>query len=261
MSAALPLQQRTALVTGASRGIGRAIAEQLAALGAQVICSGRREQTLQPVVDALGGEAEHGLLAMDVGSAAGIEAGLTQLQERFGAIDILINNAGIAESKPYHRTDDEMFERMMAVNALGVMRLSRALIPPMVERGWGRNVIVASNAGLTGYAYSSAYCASKHAVLGLMRAIALEIARTPVTINAVCPGWVDTDMAREAVERIADKTGKSGADAKKALERMSPQGRMVQPSEVAHVVASLCHEQARSTHGQAIVMDGGALMR
>jgi NAD(P)-dependent dehydrogenase (short-subunit alcohol dehydrogenase family) len=198
---------------------------------------------------------------MDVADGAAIERGLSQLAERFGHVDILINNAGIAESKPYHRSDDEMFSRMMAVNALAVMRLCRALLPPMVARGWGRSVIVASNAGLSGYAYSSAYCASKHAVLGLMRAIALEIARSEVTINAVCPGWVDTDMAKEAVDRIADKTSKSSADARKALERMSPQGRMVQPAEVASLVAYLCMQQARSVHGQALVMDGGAMMR
>ncbi len=256
------IQGRTALVTGASRGIGRAIALALAEAGVRVVCSGRRAQTLTPVVAELAVAAgPHDYLTMDISDSASIQRALARLQQHFGDIDILVNNAGIAESKPYHETDDDMWQRMMTVNALGVLRLSRALVPKMVARGFGRSIIVASNAGLSGYAYSSAYCASKHAVLGLMRAMALEVAQSGVTVNAVCPGWVDTEMAHQAVQRIAKKTGKGVDQARAALERMSPQRRMVSPEEVAHSVVSLCHHHARGIHGQAIVIDGGALMR
>jgi NAD(P)-dependent dehydrogenase (short-subunit alcohol dehydrogenase family) len=173
----------------------------------------------------------------------------------------LVANAGIAESAPFERTADEAWERMMSINATSVFRLCRALVPPMIEAGWGRVVVVASNAGLVGYPYSSAYCASKHAALGFMRAMALEVAKSAVTVNAVCPGWVDTDMAAQAVANIADKTGKSSADAKRALERMSPQQRMVTPVEVASLVSYLCHPDAGSIHGQALALDGGQVMR
>jgi 3-hydroxybutyrate dehydrogenase len=208
------------------------------------------------VAGSLPGEG-HTAVEMDLADAASIDAALAVI----GDVHVLINNAGIAESKPYQRTDDEMWQRMMDVNALGPMRLCRALMPKMVEAGFGRVVMVASNAGIVGYPYSSAYCASKHAVLGYMRAVALEVARTPVTINAVCPGWVDTDMAGVAVERIANKTGKSAEDARKALEKMSPQNRWVTPEEVAEVVSMLCGHEARSIHGQAIAIDGGQVMR
>lgn len=254
------LAGRTALVTGGSRGIGRAIAERLAGEGARVVVASRDRAALEQVAAALPGDG-HLAVAMDLGDARATDEALAGAFERAGAIDILVANAGIAESLPYHRTDDAMWDRMMTVNATSVARLCRAVLPRMVVAGWGRAVIVASNAGLTGYAYSSAYCASKHAVLGYMRAVALEIAKTPVTINAVCPGWVDTDMAQAAVTRIADKTGKSERDARGALEDMSPQGRWVEPQEVAGVVAMLCGEDARSIHGQALAIDGGQVMR
>ncbi|MBM4358498.1 MAG: SDR family oxidoreductase [Deltaproteobacteria bacterium] len=251
-----PLAGRTALVTGASRGIGRAVAERLAQDGARIVASARSVAALEEVVRSLPG-AGHVALPMDVGDAASIESALAGLLD----VDILVSNAGIAESKPFDRTDDATFLRLFEVNALATARLARVLIPRMVARGFGRVVVVASNAGLSGYAYTSAYCASKHAVVGWMRAVAHEIARTPVTVNAVCPGWVDTDMAGEAVSRIAVKTGRSAEDARSTLAAMSPQHRLVAPEEVAHLVASLCHEHARSIHGQALAQDGGQLMR
>jgi NAD(P)-dependent dehydrogenase (short-subunit alcohol dehydrogenase family) len=175
-------------------------------------------------------------------------------------VDVLVNNAGAAESAPLERTSDELWDRMMAVNAGGAFALCRALIPRMIAAGWGRVINVASNAGLTGYAYTAAYCASKHAVVGLTRAIAIEVARTPVTVNAVCPGWVDTRLLDDSVARIVEKTGRSAAEARRSLEAMSPQRRLVEPGEVAHVVASLCADEARSVHGQAIAIDGGQVM-
>lgn len=250
------LAGKTALITGGGRGIGKAIAERLAREGARIIVSGRTEADLQAVAAASGGLA----IRMDVGDRASVDAGLAHLRALGDRVDILVNNAGVAESAPLDRTNDDLWDQMMAVNVTGAFRLTRALIPPMVAAGWGRVINIASNAAIIGYAYSTAYCASKHALLGMTRAIAVEIARTPVTINAICPGWVATRMVDEAAARIATKTGRAPADARASLANMSPQRRLVEPAEVAHLVAMLCAEEARSVHGQAIAVDGGQVM-
>jgi NAD(P)-dependent dehydrogenase (short-subunit alcohol dehydrogenase family) len=250
------LTGRIALVTGGGRGIGRAIAERLQREGARVVVAGRTRAEVDRAAAELGG---HGVV-MDVADRASLAAGIAHVAEKVGHVEILVNNAGAAESAPLDRTTDELWDRMIAVNATSTFTLCRALVPPMVARGWGRVINVASNAGLTGYAYSTAYCAAKHAVVGFTRALALEVARSPVTVNAVCPGWVATRLVDEAVERIVEKTGKSAADARRALEAMSPQRRMVEPDEVAHVVAMLCSDAAKSVHGQAIAVDGGQVM-
>ena len=250
------LTGRTALVTGGGRGIGRAIAERLQQEGARLVIAGRTRPEVDHVAKGLGGVG----VVMDVADRASIAHGLATIAEKVGHVEILINNAGAAESAPLDKTEDELWDRMMAVNAGSTFALCRALVPPMVKRRWGRVINVASNAGLTGYAYSSAYCAAKHAVVGLTRAIALEVARSPVTVNAVCPGFVSTRLADEAIARIVKKTGRSTEDARRSLEAMSPQQRMVEPDEVAHVVAMLCSEAARSVNGQAIAIDGGQVM-
>ncbi len=250
------LAGKTALITGGGRGIGRALATHLTALGARVVVAGRTVSELEETAHAVGGLA----LPMDAADRASVQAALVDLAARAGRIDILVNNAGVAESAPFDRTTDAMWDWMMAVNAGSAFALCRALIPPMITAGWGRVINLASNAGLTGYAYSSAYCASKHAMIGMTRAIALEIARSNVTINSVCPGWVNTKMADEAVQRIADTTGRGVEQARRGLEGMSPQRRMVEPEEVAHVVAMLCSDEARSIHGQSIPVDGGQVM-
>jgi NAD(P)-dependent dehydrogenase (short-subunit alcohol dehydrogenase family) len=252
----MSLTGKTALVTGGGRGIGRAVAERLAREGARVVVTGRTVVEIEAVAAALGGFA----VPMDVSDRASIAAALAAVSERAGRVDVLVNNAGAAESAPFGRTSDELWDRMMAVNATSAFTLCRALLPAMVEAGWGRVVTVASNAGLTGYAYSAAYCAAKHAVIGMTRAIAMEIARTQVTINAVCPGWVDTGLLDEAVDRIVKKTGRSPDEARRSLAEMSPQRRLVAPIEVASVVAMLCSDEARSIHGQAIAVDGGQVM-
>jgi NAD(P)-dependent dehydrogenase (short-subunit alcohol dehydrogenase family) len=252
----MSLAGRTALVTGGGRGIGRAIASRLAQRGASVVVAGRTRGEIDETAAALRGRA----LPLDVADRRSIAAALERLAADGVRIDVLVNNAGAAESAPLERTTDELWDRMMAVNAGGAFALCRALVPPMVAAGWGRVVNVASNAGLTGYAYSSAYCAAKHAVVGMTRALAMEVARTPVTVNAVCPGWVATRLVDEAVDRIVQKTGRSAEDARRSLEAMSPQRRMVEPEEVAHVVAMLCSDDARSVHGQAIAIDGGQVM-
>jgi NAD(P)-dependent dehydrogenase (short-subunit alcohol dehydrogenase family) len=252
----MSLEGRTALITGGGRGIGRAIAERLAREGARVVVAGRTRAEIEAVAGALGGRA----LPLDVADRGSIAAALGTLGANGMRVDVLVNNAGAAESAPLQRTSDELWDRMMTVNTAGAFTLCRALVPPMIAAGWGRVVNVASNAGLTGYAYSAAYCAAKHALVGMTRALAMELSRTPVTVNAVCPGFVKTRLADEAVERIVQRTGRTEAEARHSLEAMSPQRRMVEPDEVAQVVAMLCAEAARSVNGQAIPVDGGQVM-
>ena len=251
----MSLSGKTALVTGGGRGIGRAIAERLSAAGARVVVTGRTRTEIDEVAQATGGLA----ITADLAERSQVERLVGKL-ERSGRVDVLINNAGIADSAPFERTSDELWDRAMAINVTAAFLLCRALVPPMIAAGWGRVINVASNAGLTGYAYTTAYCASKHAMVGLTRAIAVETARTPVTVNAVCPGWVRTRMADEAARRIAAKTKRSEDDARAALEKMSPQQRMIEPEEVAHVVAMLCAAEARGVHGQTLCIDGGQVM-
>jgi NAD(P)-dependent dehydrogenase (short-subunit alcohol dehydrogenase family) len=196
-------------------------------------------------------------VAVDLTDRAATDAALAAIQDRLGRVDVLVNNAGAAESAPLARHDDALWDRMMAINATAPFRVTRALVPAMVAAGWGRVVNIASNAGVTGYRYTAAYCAAKHAVVGMTRALAIDLARTGVTINAVCPGWVATGMADEAVARIAAKTGKSEGEARAELGAMSPQGRMLEPDEVAALVDYLCGDQAAGVHGQALVIDGG----
>jgi NAD(P)-dependent dehydrogenase (short-subunit alcohol dehydrogenase family) len=252
----MSLAGRTALITGGGRGIGRAIAERLARGGARVVVAGRTGAEIEDVAASLSGRA----LPLDVTDRASIASALGALEALGVHVDVLVNNAGGAESAPIDRSTDELWDRMLAVNASGAFALCRALVPPMIAAGFGRVINVASNAGLTGYSYSTTYCAAKHALVGLTRALAAEVARSPVTVNAVCPGFVDTRLAEEAVQRIVDKTGRTPAEARRALEALSPQRRLVAPEEVAHVVAMLADDLARSIHGQSIVIDGGQVM-
>jgi NAD(P)-dependent dehydrogenase (short-subunit alcohol dehydrogenase family) len=252
----MSLEGKNALVTGGGRGIGEAIARSLAKLGAKVVVCGRKEGPLQKVAEEISGVA----MVVDLGDRDATDAFIKKLKGQL-SIDILVNNAGIAESAPLHKADDAMWDRMMELNATAGFRLIRALVPSMIEKGFGRVINLASNAGVSGYGYTSAYCASKHAMVGYTRALAIDLAKTGVTINAVCPGWVDTDMVATAVTRIADKTGRSDEEARSSLAKMTPQGRIIAPSEVAHLVASLCADEARGIHGQAIVIDGGQILK
>lgn len=250
------LNGKTALVTGASRGIGLAIAERLTREGARVVLVSRDEKLLRPLAERLGGVA----LAADLADRSSLTALLARLEVEVGKVDILVNNAGIATSAPFERTTDEDWDRTMEVNARAPFALCRALVPKMVTAGWGRVINIASNAGRSGYAYTTAYCSSKHAVVGLTRALAADLGRTQVTVNAICPGWVRTEMSVEAVQRIADKTKRSLGEAEAELAKMSPQRRLIEADEVAHLCASLCAEEARGIHGQSIVLDGGQVM-
>ena len=248
------LAGKLALVTGGGRGIGAACARALTAAGAKVVVTGRTRADLDAVAKEIDGLA----LVCDVADRASLDAMLGQLP---GRIDVLVNNAGIAESAPLEKTTDELWDRILEIDATAPFRLVRALVPAMVEAGWGRVVNIASNAGVSGYGYSAAYCAAKHALVGFTRALAIDLARTGVTINALCPGWVRTQMSDEAVARIAAKTGRSTDDARKALEVMSPQRRMIEPDEVAHAAVMLCADGSRGIHGQTIVIDGGAILK
>jgi 3-hydroxybutyrate dehydrogenase len=221
-----------------------------------VLVTGRTASELAEVAAATGGE----MIVADLADSDGV----SQIVAAAGAIDVLINNAGIADSAPLHRTTDDLWERMMSINATQPFRLCRALVPAMVERGFGRVVNVASTAGITGYAYTAAYCASKHALVGLTRALALDVATRGVTVNAVCPGWVETRLLEETTARIAHKTGRSVDDAARTLADMSPQRRLMTAEEVANAVAFLCAESAdgaQGINGQTLVIDGGGVMK
>jgi NAD(P)-dependent dehydrogenase (short-subunit alcohol dehydrogenase family) len=192
----------------------------------------------------------------DVADGASLQGTLARLAER-APVDLLIANAGSAVSAPFLKSDGALFQRMFDVNVMGVVNAAQAVLKPMQERGFGRIVAVASTAGLKGYPYVSAYCAAKHAVVGFVRALALETATSGVTVNAVCPGFTDTDLVAESLNRIVAKTGRSREDALAEFVKHNPQGRLIDPKEVADAVLWLCSDGARSVTGQAIAVAGG----
>jgi NAD(P)-dependent dehydrogenase (short-subunit alcohol dehydrogenase family) len=247
------LAGRHALVTGGGRGIGRAIAAALKAQGARVSIIGRDVVSLQATIAA--GEADT-FASCDITDEAAAQeafAGLAESQP----FDIVVANAGAVETGPFSRSDAARFRRMNEINLIGTVNAFHAALPAMLERREGRLIAIASTAGHRGYAYVSAYAAAKHAVIGLVRSLALETARTGVTVNAICPGYTDTDMVAGGIAAITAKTGMSEADALAQLVKDNPQGRLIAPDEVAAAVLYLCGPASRSVTGQSLMINGG----
>lgn len=246
---------RHALITGAGTGIGEAISRQLHAEGYRVTLLGRRREPLETLSASLGERSQ--AVTGDVTDRAGMTAAFATAREYFGDIEILVNSAGMAPTAPFHRLDFNDWQRTMDVNVNGVFHCTQIALANMLSKGWGRIVTIASVAALRGFPYVSGYCASKHAVLGMTRAVALEVATQGVTVNAICPGYVDTDIVRTAIAEIVSKTGRTEEDAMQHFTQSNPQGRLVDASEVATAVSWLCSDGAASVTGQAVAIDGG----
>ena len=252
------LNDRHALVTGAGQGIGEAIARQLLAQGARVTVLGRRAEPLKKLVDEYPGLCQ--MVLADVANESEVKAAFAHALSAQGAINILINNAGQASSAPFMKMDAAHWQQMLAVNLTGTMLCTQQVLPAMAAAGWGRIVNVASTAGLVGYAYVAAYVAAKHGVVGLTRALALEYARKGITINAVCPGYTETEIVKTGIERVMEKTGRTADEAMAEFVKSNPQGRLVQPQEVANTVLWLCGKGASAITGQSIAVAGGEVM-
>ncbi len=257
---------RHALVTGAGSGIGAAVALALARGGYRLTLCGRSQDKLQAQAESLRSavpDAALLIVPMDVADALSVQAAVAQAQARFGPVHTLVNNAGQAHSAPFGRTDAALWQQMLDVNLSGTFHVTQAVLPGMLEAAAqgeaGRIVNIASTAGLQGYAYVSAYVAAKHGVVGLTKALALELARKNITVNALCPGYTETEIVQDAVRNIVAKTGQSEAQARQALAASNPQQRLVQPDEVAQGVLWLCAPGSGAINGQAIAIDGGEL--
>ena len=257
-----PLKGQHAVITGGSRGIGAAISNYLAHLGADISLTGRTEKTLAKqanyirnnykvkVHTALGNMADE----LDVGRC------FESASKELGSVQILVNNAGVGKSAPFHRMETNLWNEIIGLNLTGTYLCTKQVFSEMRESGYGRIVNISSTVGLRGYPYIAAYCASKHGVIGLTRTLALECVKNGITVNAICPGYTDTDLVSEAVDAIVEKTGKDRTDIQSEIDNMSPMGRMVTPDEVAETVAWICLPSSASITGQSIVVSGGAVM-
>ena len=254
------LQGLRALVTGGGSGIGLAIARRLESMGVALTLVGRDRSRLELALQDLVDPERHAALACDVGEGDAVAAVFRALAERDASPHILVNNAGSATSAPLTETSARLWDETLRVNLTGVFHCTHAALPALLNLPFARIVNIASTAGLIGYPYVSAYCAAKHGVLGLTRALALELARTHVTVNAVCPGFTDTSIVADAIENIVRTTARSEAEAREALLQRNPQRRLITPDEVAATVAWLCLPESQSINGQAISLSGGEVM-
>jgi NAD(P)-dependent dehydrogenase (short-subunit alcohol dehydrogenase family) len=253
MQANNPLQGRHALITGGGTGIGAAAAEQLHGAGAKLSLLGRRLDPLNAVANPLGGSA----IQCDVTDADRIRAAFDEARAANGPIDLLVVNAGIAESAPFHKMTRESWNRIIGVNLTAAFECAQAAIGDLLKSDNGRIVFVASVASLRGVPYAAHYAASKHGLLGLMRSLATEYAKTNLTVNAVCPGYVDTPMTDQSVARVSQITGRSEEDSRSAITNMNASGRLVDPQAIGNVIAMLCLPLSRDINGAAITLDGG----
>ncbi len=255
------LQGRGAVVTGGGRGIGAATARRLAAAGAAVVVTARSQGEIDAVAAELRDQGAKALaIRCDVADEASVLAMAEQAREFLGTVDILVANAGIATSQPLKAIKLDEWNRIFAVNVTGVMLTTRAFAPAMAERRWGRVVVVASIAGLSGAKYIGTYSASKHAVIGFAKCVAAELAPTGATCNAICPGYVDTPMTDQSVERVVAKTGLDADEARRHILDTNPQGRLLTADEIADTALFLCSPGAAGINGKAIAIDGGAIL-
>jgi NAD(P)-dependent dehydrogenase (short-subunit alcohol dehydrogenase family) len=245
-----------AVVTGGGSGIGAAIAQTLLRAGARVTLMGRNAQRLDVQREQCAALGHVACISVDVTQ----EDSVTRAFDQAGAVDILVNNAGQAQAAPFTHTDIALWQRMLDVNLTGVFLGTRAVLPGMLERGYGRIVNVASTAGQIGYAYVAAYCAAKHGVIGLTRSLALETATRGITVNAVCPGYTETELLHASLEQITSKTSRTETQARETLLRSNPQRRFVSPEQVANAVLWLCRPGSDAITGQAISISGGEVM-
>lgn len=253
----MELSGKHVVITGGGRGIGAAIADSLSASGAKVTIMGRNIQVLEDKAKTL---ADCFAVQCDVTDEASVIAAFAAATDKQGCVDILVNNAGAAISLPFSKTDRAHFQQMLDVNLIGPYLCIQAVLQEMIDKGAGRIINIASTAALKGYGYVTAYSAAKHGVLGLTRSLALEMATKGVTVNAVCPGFTETDIARDAIRNIVEKTGRTEDEATRELTVHNPQKRLIQPEEVAASVLWLCSPHSASITGQAIAVAGGEVM-
>ncbi len=251
-----PLSKRHVVITGGGRGIGASIADSLDQLGAKITLMGRSMETLQEKSQCLS-QAQG--ISVDVSLEKSVKEAFVTARDTFGPVDILINNAGAAYSAPLQNTDEDNWKYMLDVNLSSVFYCSREVVPDMREQNWGRIVNIASIAGLAGAPYISAYCAAKHGVIGLTRALALELASKEITVNAICPGYTNTDLLEGAIDNIVNKSTLSREEAEKQLKSSSPQHRFIEPEEIATSVVWLCLPGSESITGLALPITGGGM--
>lgn len=257
------LKNKLSLITGGGRGIGRAIALAFAREGAHIAVAARTLDQVNQVAAEVEQQYQSKALALvcDVSDSSSVQKMFAAVREEFGRdVDILVNNAGVAESATLTNTTDELWHKHLNINLSGTFYCTRAALPAMLKNGWGRIINIASIAGKTGAPYITAYAASKHGVMGLTRSLAAEVGASGVTVNAICPGYVETDMVSKALERIKSRTGRSEDEALDGLKKMSPQNRLVTPEEVASLALLLAGDEGRGINGQGLNIDGGTVL-